>query len=180
MVTPLPGEDQHAIATRVHAELGPDPVHVVGHSFGGQVGIELALLAPERVASLTLLCSRDTPFATFAATADALRRGDPVDVDAAMTRWFTPTELAAGGAVVAQALQYLRGAEQGRLSMPVTALAAELDPVSGREAMGAFASGVPDGRLQVLGGAAHLSPFLDPNALVGSLLAAARRGHEVD
>jgi pimeloyl-ACP methyl ester carboxylesterase len=33
-------------------------VHVVGHSFGRQVALDLALLAPQRVATLTLVCSR--------------------------------------------------------------------------------------------------------------------------
>ena len=39
-------------------------VHVIGHSMGGYVGRELALLAPDRVASLTLLSSAGlgTPF----------------------------------------------------------------------------------------------------------------------
>lgn len=61
------GEDQAALAARAHealdaARLGSAPVHVVGHSFGGQVALEFALAFPERVASLGIVCSRDTPF----------------------------------------------------------------------------------------------------------------------
>ncbi|WP_207459114.1 alpha/beta fold hydrolase [Azospirillum sp. SYSU D00513] len=37
--------------------VGLDRMHVAGHSMGGYVGMELARLAPERVASLTLIAS---------------------------------------------------------------------------------------------------------------------------
>jgi pimeloyl-ACP methyl ester carboxylesterase len=38
----------------LHAELGLKPAHIVGHSFGGVIGIHTALLHPECVASVTL------------------------------------------------------------------------------------------------------------------------------
>jgi pimeloyl-ACP methyl ester carboxylesterase len=47
-------------ATRSRAALGAAPgdaVHVIGHSLGGLVAVQLALDAPRRVASLTLLCT---------------------------------------------------------------------------------------------------------------------------
>ena len=46
--------------------LGWDSAHVIGHSLGGLVALQLALLAKDRVRSLALLCS-------FARGADALR-----------------------------------------------------------------------------------------------------------
>jgi pimeloyl-ACP methyl ester carboxylesterase len=36
---------------------GWDDAHVVGHSLGGLVGLELALTTPDRVRSLALLCT---------------------------------------------------------------------------------------------------------------------------
>ena len=47
------------IAQRLISELPAlaDRWDVVGYSFGGQIAIELALLAPDRVASLSLICT---------------------------------------------------------------------------------------------------------------------------
>ncbi|NIA70629.1 alpha/beta hydrolase [Pelagibius litoralis] len=38
-----------------HAGLPPGPFHLVGHSYGGAVALKLALLAPQRISSLTLI-----------------------------------------------------------------------------------------------------------------------------
>lgn len=167
----------------------PDRMHVVGHSFGGQVALDLALLAPGRVRALTLICSRDTPFPAFAATAAALRRGDPVDPDAALDRWFTAAELRGNSPVVqyarcclqqadrrswAAALEAIAGYDRSdrvaAISVPVTLIAAELDPVSTPAAMSALASRLPRASLTVLPGAAHMSPFIDPAALATLIL----------
>ena len=117
-------------------------MHVVGHSFGGQVALDLALLAPARVRALTLICSRDTPFPAFAATAAALRRGDPVDPDAALgrcSRRRTPRH--------SPVVRYARRCAAGRPPVVGSALEAwTVDRVAAR----------CRGRL---------SPFIDPAAL---------------
>jgi pimeloyl-ACP methyl ester carboxylesterase len=163
----------------------PDRMHMVGHSFGGQVALDFALLAPARVRALTLICSRDTPFPAFAATAAALRRGDPVDPDAALGRWFTAAELRDDSPVVRYARRCLQQADRrswaaaleaiagydrsdrvAAIGVPVMLIAAELDPVSTPAAMAALAGRLPQASLTVLPGAAHMSPFIDPAALV--------------
>jgi pimeloyl-ACP methyl ester carboxylesterase len=48
-------EDQSADARALLGELGVDRVHVVGHSLGGVIGVQLALENPEMVHSLALL-----------------------------------------------------------------------------------------------------------------------------
>ena len=58
------------------------------------------LVASQRLASLTILCSRATPFPALSAGAESLRRGDPPDVQGALARWFMPDELATDGHVV--------------------------------------------------------------------------------
>src|SRR5688572_11911859 len=44
-------------ALEIMSELGWDSAHVVGHSLGGPVALEMALGSPERVRSLALLCT---------------------------------------------------------------------------------------------------------------------------
>lgn len=46
-----------ADAVAVAQAVDDEPVHVIGHSFGGIVGQTMALQHPDRLASLTLLCS---------------------------------------------------------------------------------------------------------------------------
>jgi pimeloyl-ACP methyl ester carboxylesterase len=80
---------QGALAARLTTEVAraSGRLHVVGHSFGGQVALDFALLVPQQVATLTLLCSRDTPFPAFATAAARLRGGAAVE----------PTPRSAGG-----------------------------------------------------------------------------------
>jgi pimeloyl-ACP methyl ester carboxylesterase len=165
--------------------------HVVGHSFGGQVALEVCLAAPERVLSYTGICTRDTPFPAFAAAADNLAGLEPVDVEGGVARWFRPSELAADGPVVRYARHCLESADRQEwaqalraigsydssaavptIAGPFTAIAAEGDPVSTPEAMEAMARRAPGGRLHVLPGAAHMSPFVDSEALAEMVLSA--------
>jgi pimeloyl-ACP methyl ester carboxylesterase len=185
---------QAALAAHLVSALGqfPERLHVVGHSFGGQVAIDVALLAPQRVQTLTLICSRDTPFAPFAAAAAQLRSGGAVDADAALGRWFTAPELIAGGPVVTYARRclqqadrsswaaaldaiaaYDRAARVASIDIPCTLIAAELDQVSTPAAMSALAGRLPQATLHILAGAAHMTPFTDPAGLSGLLTRAA-------
>lgn len=195
-VSPAAGsrDTQATLAARLVSALGdsPERLHVVGHSFGGQVAIEVALLVPQRVQTLTLICSRDTPFEEFAAAAAQLRRGGPADADAALGRWFTAPELTAGGPVVSYARRCLQQADRaswaaaldaiasydradrvGSITIPCTLIAAELDQVSTPAAMSALAGRLPRARLHILAGAAHMTPFTDPARLSTLLTRAA-------
>ncbi|MET0695711.1 MAG: alpha/beta fold hydrolase [Propionibacteriaceae bacterium] len=183
------------LAGRLKDQLPDDArVHVVGHSFGGQVALDLALGAPFAVRSLTVICSRDTPYPPCAQAAEALRRGDPVDVEAALARWFGPAELAADGPLVgyarrcveqadraawAEALQavaeYDRSDRSARLDLPVTLVAAEHDTVSTPVAMNQLAGRLVNAELVQLADAWPLSPFSDPARLVELIRGTARR-----
>jgi pimeloyl-ACP methyl ester carboxylesterase len=186
---------QETLAIRLAAEVARQPgrLHVVGHSFGGQVALDFTLLVPERVATLTLLCSRDTPFPAFAAAAARLRAGHPVDPGAALGRWFTPAELGRAGPVVSYARRCLQQADRRSwaaaldaiarydradhtpsIQASATLIAAELDQVSTPAAMSALADRLPRARLRVLPGAAHMTAFTDPAALAQLILDAAR------
>jgi pimeloyl-ACP methyl ester carboxylesterase len=182
---PRPGT-QAEIAGRVLASLEDTraPLHVVGHSFGGQVAIEVALAAPLRLASLTILCSRATPFPAFVASAESLRRGDPLDVEESLARWFLPDELAADGPTVrfaraciisadralwADDLQAIAGYDRtgdlGGLEVPTRVIAAEFDSVGTPDEMRALAGSIPGAEFVLVPHASHMSQFLDPAAL---------------
>ncbi len=197
-ITPPAGvrDAQGALAAWLAAEVAPSAgrLHVVGHSFGGQVALDFTLLVPRRVATLTVLCSRDTPFPAFTAAAARLRSGDPVDADAALSRWFTPAELDRSGPVVRYArrclqqpdrrswaaaldaiARYDRAGRTASISAPATLIAAGLDQVSTPAAMSALAGRLPRASLQILPSAAHMTPFTDPAALAQLILRAADR-----
>ena len=62
ITVPVMAED----ALRIMSEAGWDSAHLVGHSLGGPIALEMALTSPARVRSLSLLC-------TVARGADATR-----------------------------------------------------------------------------------------------------------
>jgi pimeloyl-ACP methyl ester carboxylesterase len=179
---------QAELAAAVLAALPDDEMVVVGHSFGGQVAIEVALLAPERLARLVIVCSRHTPFPAFADGARAVRAGRPLDIDAGLRRWFTPRELAAAGPAVTYARRQLqtaplgpwsasldaiatydRASAVGRIAVPSSLFAAGLDEVSPPAVMAELATALPHADLEVVETWAHMSPFADPAAFAARL-----------
>lgn len=177
---------QGDIARRMLDSLGDTqaPLHVVGHSFGGQVAIEFALAVPSRLASLTILCSRATPIPAFAASAESLRRGGPLDVQGSLGRWFLPDELAADSPMVrfarscvtgadrarwADGLQaitgYDRTADLGRIEVPTRVIAADLDRAGTPDEMQTLAAATPGAEFVLVPQASHMSQFLSPAAL---------------
>ena len=187
-----PGCLQTEVASAVLAALPDDEMVVVGHSFGGQVAIEVALLAPERLARLVVVCSRHIPFPAFADGARAVRACRPVDVDAGLRRGFTPQELAAEGPAVRYARRQLRtaprapwaasldavatydrGSAVGRIAAPASLFAAGRDEVSPPAVMAELAAALRHATLEVVSAWAHMSPFADPAAFAARLLAAA-------
>jgi pimeloyl-ACP methyl ester carboxylesterase len=186
------GRLQAEVAAAVLAALPDGDMVVVGHSFGGQVAIELALLAPERLARLVVVCSRHTPFPAFAYGARTVRAGRPVDIDAGLRRWFTPQEVAAEGPAVAYARRQLqtaplgpwaasldaaatydRASAVGGITAPASLFAGGLDEVATPAAMAQLAAALPRASLEIVGAWAHLSPFADPAAFATRLMVAA-------
>lgn len=182
---------QTQVAAAVLAALPGDEIVVVGHSFGGQVAIEVALMAPERLAALVVVCSRHTPFPAFADGARAVRSGRPVDIDGGLRRWFTPQELAADPPVVEYARRRLRTAPRGpwaasldavatydralavnRIATASSLFAARLDEVSPPAVMAELAAALPHASFEIVDAWAHMSPFADPAAFAARLVAA--------
>jgi len=154
---------------------------VVGHSFGGQIALEMAIAAPERIRSLVIVCSRDTPFSPFGSIAAGLRAGAPIDIEAALKRWFRPSELSEDAAAVrhardclsrADSAEYVRSLDaiacfdrsrhRSGIDLPVTLIAADSDAVSTPSVMAQWADALPRARYRLFPDAAHMSPFARP------------------
>ena len=179
-------------AARIRAELPENAmVTVVGHSFGGQVAIDLALSLDRehRLAGLGVVCSRATPYPPFEAAAGLLRGGDRPDPEAAIARWFTTDERRARSPIIdyangrlasantevwrsalASVARYDRESELATISAPTVLVAAEHDLVSPPEVMAPMAASVPNSRFHVLRGTSHMGAFLRPDVTSALLL----------
>ncbi|WP_032379214.1 bifunctional 3-oxoadipate enol-lactonase/4-carboxymuconolactone decarboxylase PcaDC [Rhodococcoides fascians] len=154
-------------------------VHIVGLSLGGAVSQWIAIHRPERVRTLTLLCT-SAKFgepAQWLDRAATVRAGGTASVaDAVLDRWFTP-ELAGrdadlverhrrmivdtsdeGYAACCEALSdWDSRADLGRISSPTLVIAGRQDPSTTPEDLKIIADGVTGSTFRVLDPAAHLA-----------------------
>jgi 3-oxoadipate enol-lactonase/4-carboxymuconolactone decarboxylase len=163
-----------------------------GCALGGAIGAELALRHPARVASLALVAS-----ASRFGTADEFRRRgvvvrskglDPI-ARTVPDRWFTPGFAAAQPAITEWAVEMVRttdpgcyiaacealatfdiGAELGDIGVPTLVLVGSDDQVTGQAQARTLVAGIPDARLAVVPGAAHLAPVEQPAAVTDLLV----------
>ncbi len=155
-------------------ELGLDRVSFCGLSLGGAVGMQLALVAPERLDRLVLCCT-SMRFATreFWDERIAAVRTDGVEAvaDVVLKRWFTPEfpdvrryrEMLVSTPTegYARACQALREWDaRGRLGdvrAPTLAIAGEDDPSTPPAELEAIVGEIDGARLVVLEHARHLA-----------------------
>lgn len=197
-ITPTPGianPQRQLAASVIHQarRTGGERWRVVGHSFGGQVALEIALIAPDLVEQLIIVCSRDTPFPPFAAAADGLEAGAPIDTDAALHRWFRPAEITARPAfmndIAAQLMRAdrrswataLRGIAAfdavpatSSIAVPATVIAAEYDSVGTPVAMREMAQRLAVAEFSIIPDASHMSLFLYPARFAAAITADSR------
>jgi len=196
----VPVADYRRLAADVVAVLDHLDVaraHVVGHSWGGETAQRVAVDHPDRVARLSLLCTRASPFPPFTALAATLRSGG-ADLETMLGRWFTDAERAEPDGVAAtvrralhaadpqrwaEALEMIAAfddlAELGRVTVPADVVSAELDGVSPPAHMTPIADALPSGVLHVLAGARHLVPLQRPDE-VARILLAHRKGASLE
>lgn len=168
--------------------------HVVGLSLGGLTAMRVAIRNPERVDALALLCTAacfapPQPWLDRAATVRA--DGTRAIADAILTRWFTAEYLAderntdtvawyramiagtpaEGYAACCEALATadLR-AELGAIKASTLAIAGTDDPATPPDRLAEIVDAVPDGRLEVVGHAAHLANAQQPQEITPLLL----------
>lgn len=159
--------------------LGLDAVHFVGLSLGGAVGQWLAAYHPQRVRTLTLLCTA----AQFAPARPWLDRAATVRADgvasiaeSVVDRWFTPELAQRDPELVARHVRMVSGttdegyaaccealsqwdvrADLARIVAPTLAIAAEQDGPTPPSALRRIADGIAGAELRVLSPGAHLA-----------------------
>jgi 3-oxoadipate enol-lactonase/4-carboxymuconolactone decarboxylase len=171
------------LAQRVLAAVD-GPFVYAGDSVGGAVGLQLALDAPDRVEALVLLCTGariGTP-ESWTERIDVVRRaGTAAMVAPSAQRWFPDGFLEREPARAAALLHALADSDDAayiavcealagfdvrdrlaEVSVPVLAIAGSEDTVTPPDSLREIVDGVPNGRLVVLDGAAHLAPAERP------------------
>ncbi|MCT4353067.1 alpha/beta fold hydrolase [Streptomyces sp. Je 1-79] len=168
-------------------ELGVQRFGYAGCSIGGAVGLDLALRAPHRVASLALVAASPR----FGSADEFRQRGVIVRTNGlepmartAPEQWFTPAFRAAQPAIVEWAVQMVRTTDPGcyigacealavfdvrealgRIGIPALVLVGSDDQVTGPAEARTLVAGIADARLAVVPGASHLAPVEQPAAV---------------
>jgi 3-oxoadipate enol-lactonase len=169
--------------------LGLEQVHLVGLSFGGAIAQTAAVAHPERLLSLSLLGTTDTPFETFEGRARAAEtEGMEAQVVPTLTRWFTPEALAVNAWPVRYGRERVRRADprdwaaawrafaglevQGRLAefgKPTLVLAGERDASTTPEVMRGIAERIPGSTYEGLPGTPHMQTLERPDLVAAAL-----------
>ncbi|WP_189601287.1 bifunctional 3-oxoadipate enol-lactonase/4-carboxymuconolactone decarboxylase PcaDC [Streptomyces lateritius] len=168
-------------------DLGVQRFGYAGCSIGGAVGLDLALRAPHRVASLALVAASPR----FGSADEFRQRGVIVRTNGlepiartAPEQWFTPGFAAAQPAIVEWAVQMVRTTDPGcyigacealavfdvrealgRIGVPALVLVGSEDQVTGPAEARTLVAGIADARLAVVPGASHLAPVEQPAAV---------------
>ncbi|WP_068147071.1 3-oxoadipate enol-lactonase [Rhodococcoides corynebacterioides] len=160
-------------------DLGQGRVHVVGLSLGGAVAQTLAAQHPDRIASLTVLCSaaRFGDPDAWTSRAHTVRRDGVASIAGSIVeRWFTAEYAAAhpdvvdrcvtmvsavpdeGYAVCCEALSRFDSRPLlGTITVPTLTIAGDRDPATPPDSLAVIADGIAGARLEVLSPAAHLA-----------------------
>ncbi len=189
------GELADAAAALADDLPGGGAAYYAGVSIGGGVGLELALRRPDRFSKVALVCSNfrlggpDWPD-TWLQRAELVRtQSTSALIIASAQRWFTPESIQAHPETTGRLLHALQDADDATYIRCCEALAAfddedrlaeitipVLDVWGDRDATISLASAeqlvatVPDARLVVVEGAAHLGTVDQPEAVAAALL----------
>lgn len=178
------GED--VVALMDH--LGVRRASYVGLSIGGMAGIWLGAKAPERLDTLTLMCTSAyaPPAARWRERIAAVRAAGSTDTiaDAVVERWFTPAWSAAHPAGVAAHRAMIAGTDPDgycgcceaiaemdlrallpSVSVPTLVISAEQDLALPPEHQRLIAESIPGARLATVSGAAHIASAEQPGVV---------------
>lgn len=163
-----------------------------GVSLGGMTGLWLAANAPERIASLAVLCAVLTPLPSpqlWHERARLVREGGMDAIaDSVLPRWFTPSFAERRAAEVAPVLAMLRGTQPegyagcgeaiGSMDLrpllplvkaPTLVVSGADDPAAPPWAGAVTARGIAGARLSVIRGTSHLALYQTPGPVTQAL-----------
>lgn len=180
-----------AVITLVDS-VGGGAFHYAGISFGGAVGLELALRHPHRLLSLAVLCSAakiGTAGGWLARAAQVRASGTPSVVATSAERWFAPGFLernpTAGSATLEKLLDvddesYALCCEAlaafdvtdavADIRVPTLCVAGEFDLATPPAQVHDLAARIPGADQTTIAGVAHLPALEDPQAVAELLL----------
>lgn len=159
--------------TRWMDALGLDEVDLVGHSLGAQVAAAAVLDKPDRVRHLVLVGpTRDPGAPTWVGQAWRLLLDAPRERPGLLLVAVVDYLRAGPLTMVAVLRHALRRPEEramGEVDVPTLVLRGGRDPVAGQQWCEDLARVLPQGRLQVLPGAAHGLNFSSPEAFAAAV-----------
>jgi 3-oxoadipate enol-lactonase/4-carboxymuconolactone decarboxylase len=169
--------------------LSAETFHYAGDSVGGCVGLQLALDAPRRVKTATLLCTGaviGTPDGWHERAATVRGQGMGTMLAGSSQRWFGPGFMERQPGISAALLDALSHTDPEsyaqtcealagfdvtdrlhEIVLPVLTVAGSDDGPTPPDSLQRIASGVKDGDLVVLDGVAHLAPAEAPDRVAG-------------
>jgi 3-oxoadipate enol-lactonase/4-carboxymuconolactone decarboxylase len=177
--------DLAAAVLKLADELGAESFSYAGDSIGGCVGLQLALDAPQRMRSVTVLCTGaviGTSDGWHDRAATVRANGIQAVFAGAEQRWFAPGFVERQPGIAAALLDALSHTDPesyaqtcealaafdatnrlDEILTPVLAVAGSADIPTPPKSLQHIASGVKDGRIVVLDGVAHLAPAEAPD-----------------
>lgn len=157
---------------------GVERAHLAGISIGGMIAIRAAVLRPDRVASLAVICSSPRlPVRTWLDRARTVRENGLAALsDFVANRWFTESFRLSYPEVVERHLRMLRTTDPegyaqtcellartdlrndlGRVDAPALVIAGSEDFATPLADVRYIASGIRDARLEILDGVSHMA-----------------------
>lgn len=169
-------------------KLGVAKAHIAGLSLGGSIAQHLALKAPSRFHSLTIIATTAWPFEAFAQRADAaVFTGMDAQVIPSLTRWFRPEDLAENGWGVRYARDNVQrvfvsgwqagwmalatietGKRLNEITVPTHIVAGELDASTPPELMKGFLD-IPEASFEMIANAPHMISLVYPHELAAAI-----------